>query len=310
MPSRRPFVLLLGLVAAVLAACAGPPAHRASPATPTPPVSGAASPCGARTTPPDRYDHVVWIWLENHTSGQVFDHAPYLDTLRRQCGSITRYASVGSPSLPNYLAATSGSTTGVSQDVPPAQHPVDRDNLFRQVRAAGGTATSFVEDMPVPCELADRGRYAVRHNPATYYIGNDDRAACTRDDVPLGTPAAGALVDAIDARLPTFSFVVPNLCDDMHDCAVATGDQWLRQVVGRILASSAYAAGRTAVFIVWDEPTPMPFLVVAPTAVTPSGSVPTADHYSLLRTTEELLGINDHIGAAATAPSLRTAFGI
>jgi len=25
------------------------------------------------------------------------------------------------------------------------------------------------------------------------------------------------------------AFVVPNLCDDMHDCPVSTGDSWLRQ---------------------------------------------------------------------------------
>src|SRR5213075_1704477 len=114
--------------------------------------------------------------------------------------------------------------------------------------------------------------------------------ACQRDDVPLGSPTAGALADDLaSGTLPTFSFVTPDLCNDTHDCTVDVGDAWLQQWVPMIVDSPTYQEGRTAVFVVWDEPTPMPLLVVSPS--TPSGSKAAEpfDHYSLLRTTEELL---------------------
>jgi hypothetical protein len=279
----------------------------------TRPAPSASTPCGRQGAPPARYDHVVWIWMENHTAGAVLtsDQAPFERDLAARCGSADHYRSVGSPSLPNYLGATSGSTHGVHDDGSPASHPISGDNLFRQVDASGATARSFEEAMPSPCDLAASGRYAVKHNPQAYFSDGGDRAACLRDDVPLGTVSGGAFVDALATRtLPAFSFVTPDLCDDTHDCPVAAGDAWLRDWVGAILASPTYAAGGTAVFVVWDEPTPMPLLVVAPTV--PAGAASTApfDHYSLLRTTEEMLGVGPALGQAATAASMRAAFGL
>src|SRR5438094_8083360 len=99
-------------------------------------------PCGAMTPPPPRYDHVIWIWMENHRRDQVVGSpdAPFATSLAGACGSATDYRTVGRPSLPNYLAATSGGTHGVQDDAPPSDHPIDADNLFRQVRRSGGSA--------------------------------------------------------------------------------------------------------------------------------------------------------------------------
>jgi hypothetical protein len=217
---------------------------------------------------------------------------------------VAAYEAVGSPSLPNYLGATSGTTSGVEDDAPPSSHPISADNLFRQVRAAGGTALSYQEAMPTNCALNSSGRYAVKHNPAAYYVGADDRAACERDDVPLGTPDAGPLASALDANTPpTFAFITPDLCNDTHDCPVSTGDDWLASWLPRILDSPSYRSGTMAVFLVWDEPTPMPFVAIAP-RVTPGLAVPGAtSHFGLLRATEDLLGLPP-LGAAADAPGL------
>src|SRR5438105_2903505 len=115
-----------------------------------------AQPCGTSASPPPVYDHVVWIWMENHTYSQVIDNAraPYATSLAHQCGTVTRYSTVGSPSLPNYVGATSGSTQGITDDAAPSAHPVASDNLFRQVRAAGRTERSYEESMPGPWALA------------------------------------------------------------------------------------------------------------------------------------------------------------
>jgi Phosphoesterase family len=266
--------------------------------------------CGSATAGPPQYDHVLWVWMENHTASDVIGSAdaPYTTALARQCGTVTHYESVGSPSLPNYVGATSGDTQGISDDAPPAGHPLSVDNLFRQVRASGRTERSYSESMTTNCQLESSGEYAVKHNPAPYFVANQDRAACQRDNVPLGTPDAGALRQDLEAgTLPAFAFITPNLCNDTHDCPVRTGDDWMRQWLPVVVASPEYRQGRTAVFLVWDEPTPMPFVAIAPSV--PAGVVAStpASHYALLRTTEELLGL-PLLEHAATAPSLRSAF--
>ena len=298
----------------VLAACGGSPSGRsgtpntfATTTTVPTAVASPAQPCGVTASAPVRYQHVVWIWMENHTWSQVFGNASasYLNTLAGKCGTDSAYASVGSPSLPNYLGATSGSTQGIADDGDPSVHSFTVDNLFRQVRADGGTERSFVESMPGPCDLVSGGSYAAKHNPDVYYAGGNDRSACQADDVPI---SAFSSVLA-SGRLPTFTSITPNICNDMHDCSVATGDQWLATWVPQILATDSYRSGTTALFIVWDEPTPPANVVVAPSVQPGTVSGTAVTHYSLLRATEEMLGL-PLLGGAATAPDLRTVFGI
>lgn len=291
-----------------------PPTSSAVPAPTAAGSTGAVAPataagaCGWTAEPPQAYEHVVWIWMENHSFKQVIGNeaAPYATALAHQCGTASSYATVGSPSLPNYLGATSGNTHGINDDGDPAIHPLNVQNLFGQVRASGRTEASYQEGMRGTCQLTSAGRYAVKHNPAAYYSSAGDRAACQVDDVPLGTTGSGLLRDALTSgSLPAFAFITPDLCNDTHDCPVATGDAWLGSWLPMILASDVYRAGRTAVFVVWDEPTPMPNLIVAPSVrpgtVDPDGF----DHYSLLRTTEELLGLDPRLGHAASAASMR-----
>jgi len=252
--------------------------------------------------------------MENHRADQVLGSSadtPFEQGIARLCGSTTTYQAVGSPSLPNYLAAVSGDTQHVDDDDYPAAHPISADNLFRQVRAEGGTARSYEESMSGTCKQTSDGLYAVKHNPEAYFVDAADRDACQRENVPLGTLTAGPLHDDLVAgRLPTFAFITPNMCNDTHDCDVATGDRWLADWVGLITDSDTFRAGATAVFVVWDEPTPMPMLVIAPAV--PPGTTSTLpwDHYSLLRTTEEMLGIPELLGNAATATSMRDTYGL
>jgi phospholipase C len=139
-------------------------------------------------------------------------------------------------------------------------------------------------------EGAFSGRYAKKHNPAAYYTAL--RNAYRRRAVPLRLLRS----DLAQDRLSRFSLVVPDLCKDEHDCSVATGDAWLRTWVTRILASSAYRAGRTALFVTYDEGTDANnrvYTVVAALSVR-RGTVVGApfDHYSLLHTAERLLGLH------------------
>ena len=294
-----------------LVACGGGTSKNAASSTTTvsPATSAVPSASTAEATTPSaapsstkKYAHVVWVWMENHTYKQVIgdSSAPYETSLAGQFGTATQYASVGSPSLPNYIGATSGGTQGIADDAEPISHQLTVDNLFREVRASGGTARSFEESMPNNCLLGSVGTYAVKHNPAAYYMGGDDRAACMADDVPFsGTLPSG--------QLPTFSFVTPNLCDDTHDCPVAAGDAWLKSFLPPLLHGADYQGGATAIFVIWDEYTTMPNIVISPT--TSAGTVTSQpfNHYSLLRTTEEMLGL-PLLGRAASATSMRAAF--
>ena len=251
--------------------------------------------------------------MENKNDAAVIGskQAPFLNSLAASCASATNFVDDGiHPSLPNYIAATSGDRQGIADDGLPASHQLDVDNIFRQVRATGSTAKSYVESMPKNCSLVSTARYAAKHNPAAYYVGADDRAACARDDVPFDQFAAD-----LAAGLPAFAFVTPDICNDMHDCSVATGDAWLRTQVGLITASPAYRSGSTALFITFDESeshgqAAIPFVAVLPTVVAGTTSGVRLDHYSLLAFTEDALGISTHLGHAAGAASLAGALGL
>ena len=278
------------------------PTPTATSPSPTPSTSSptSSSPCVGAAAPVT-YDHVVWIVLENHSYGSVIgnDQAPYLNSLAAQCGSATNMFAETHPSLPNYLAMTSGSTYGITDDAGPSSHPISAANIFSEV----GDWRALEESMPSPCATASSGEYAVKHNPPPYYT--DLSATCATRDVPMSTSSPDVSA--------AFTFITPNMCNDMHDCSVATGDQWVSGVLPRILSSSEYAAGRTAIFVTWDEgdvDNHIATLVIAP-SVQPGTSVGTLlTHYSMLRATEEMLGLPTLLGAAASATSMRLPFGL
>jgi phospholipase C len=249
--------------------------------------------------------------MENKDRSAVFDSnkAPFLHSLADACGTASNYVDHGiHPSLPNYLAATTGGTQGVHDDDEPLKHQLAVDNIFRQVRAIGKTSRSYEESMPGNCSLQSANQYAVKHNPAAYFVGGDDRTACKRDNVPFDqffTDLAGGL--------PEFTMITPNICNDMHDCSVEEGDKWLSDVVTQITASPAYRDGKTALFVVFDESEgagTTPLVAIAPSIAPGTVADVQLDHYALLAFTEDALGVPDHLGKAADAPSMAQAFGL
>jgi hypothetical protein len=262
--------------------------------------TGPLNPCGTAVTPPTTYQHVIWIVFENKAYSEIIGSAsaPYLNTLASECGVATNFFAETHPSLPNYIAMTSGSTQGITDDNPPSSHPLAVPSIFSQV----ASWRSLQESMPSNCALTDSNPYAVKHNPAAYYTGI--RTACVSFDVPLGsTPDISA----------AYTFVTPNLCNDMHDCSVSTGDSWLSTLLPKILGSTAYTSGSTAIVITWDEDDSsasnhVATLLIAPSVPIGTSVATTFNHYSMLRTTEELLGVNTYLGNAATATSMRSPF--
>ena len=278
----------------------GSTAPAAPTSTTTHPPAAPNGPCRG-APPPAAVQHVVVIVMENRALAQVAGSpsAPFLDRLATECGSATGYSAVAHPSLPNYIALTSGSTQGISDDSGPAAHPLGGPSIFSLL---GTGWRSLEESMPAECDHSSGGEYATKHNPAVYFTTL--RSQCAAQDVPMDDAAPD-----VSAR---FTLVTPNLCNDGHDCSTATADRWLSAEVPLMIGSAQYRAGATVLFVTWDENdaggTLVPLYVIAPSV--PPGlkvSLPYS-HYSLLRTAEELLGLSPLLGAAASAPSMRSAF--
>jgi phosphatidylinositol-3-phosphatase len=264
----------------------------------------AAHPC-AGAVPRATFSHVVIVLMENKDYGQIIGSksAPYINGLAKACGLATQYHGITYPSLPNYLAVTSGSAYGIHDDNGPAAHPIGAASIFSQV---GASWQSLSESMPVACGRADAYPYMVKHNPAPYYTSL--KASCAAHSLPL--PSA-----------PTFSarytFVTPNMVHDMHDGTVAQGDAWLKTFVPKVINSAGYRANSTLLVITWDTDSNAanananraPAIIVAPQVKPGTSSAIAYNHYSLLRLSEEALGL-PLLAGAKSAHSMVAAFHI
>jgi phosphatidylinositol-3-phosphatase len=270
------------------AASSSTPAHTAvTPATQTSsPARGTALP-----GPPA---HTVIVLEENHGYGEVIGspQAPYLNQLARQGALFTDSHAITHPSEPNYLALFSGSTQGVTDDSCP--HSFAQPNLAAELIAAGQTFAGYAEDLPATgSPVCSAGQYARKHVPWTNFSN-----VPAVDSKPFGAFPAGRYT-----QLPTVSFVIPNLCNDMHDCPVSSGDSWLR---AHISGYASWAMTHHSLLIItWDENDGSPGNQI-PTIFTgqPVHSGRSAEpitHYSVLRTLEDLYRL-PLTGHAATAP--------
>lgn len=257
---------------------------------------------------------VLVVVLENHAAADALREMPYLAGLSRRYAVASTYRAITHPSLPNYLVLAGGSTFGVEDSDPPSSHRLAGPSVFGQVIGRGGTARTYAEGMTRNCQPTSDGRYAVRHNPWTYFASARERAACLRHDVPSGTPARGALHrDIVAGRLPTFGFVVPDLCNDAHDCDLGVADAWLEPWLRQIEAGPDFRAGRLAVVVTFDEDDATAANHVLTVVLHPKlrGVVVTRrlDHHSLSAVGSRLVGAPPLRGASGS-PDFLAAFGL
>jgi len=309
-------IRLLGLAAAIplLAAAPAAVASVASPAA----APSASRPCGVRTSA-RHYTHVVWVWMENHSYNTIIgsSQAPYINSLAGKCGLATNYHNVTHPSLPNYVAATSGlGYSGIQQFTSDCDPSGSCSTSTASIFGQGETWKAYEESMPSNCDRANAGNYAVRHDPPPYFTR---LKGCTGFDVPFSRLAG----DLAHHRLPAFSFITPNLIDDMHDGTIADGDKWLAKNLPTILKSAEYKDGSTAVFVTWDEGgggsathcatnstdvgCHVATIVISPSTRARTRSGTLFNHYCLLGTTEQLLGLR-RLGKAASSATMTKAF--
>ena len=250
-------------------------------------------------------DHVFVVVMENHAYSSIIgsSSAPYINSLVASGGLATNYYAVAHPSLPNYLALVGGSTFGITSDCTTCwiSSPSIADNL----ESAGRSWKAYVESMPSACYVGDSSPYAQKHNPFVYFNSIRTNATrCKAHDVPY-TQLAVDLQSA--STTPNYAFITPNMCNDMHDCSVATGDAWLKQQVPLILKSPAFTTQRSLLAITWDEDDSssanhVPLIFVGPGVRAGATTSLGYNHYSLLHTFEAALGLPALTSVDAGAP--------
>ncbi len=231
------------------------------------------------------FDHVIVVIMENHGYAQIVGSAdaPYINSLAASGANFTDYHATTHPSQPNYIALFSGDTQGVTNDSCPKNF-TGVANLGSQLIGAGLSFIGYSEDLPQTGYTGcSSGNYARKHNPWVDF-----------DTVPSADNQPFAMFPSDYSTLPTLAFVIPNLCNDMHNCSVAIGDTWLQTKMDGYVQ---WARTHNSLFILtWDEdegsqanliPT-----VFAGAHITPGNYAENADHYRTLATLEAMYGLS------------------
>lgn len=254
----------------------------------TPPTRAAVLP---------RLAHVVVVMEENHSYSDIIgsSSAPYINSLASQGALFTQSFAVTHPSQPNYLALFSGSTQGITDDSCP--HTFTTGNLASELLAAGLTFTGYSESLPGAGSTAcTSGEYARKHSPWVNFSNVPSSA-----NQPFSSFPSSSNYNA----LPTISFVIPNLNNDMHNGTIQQGDTWLKN---NIDAYAQWAKQNNSLLIItWDEDdnsqnNQIPTIFVGQ-AVKAGSYGETINHYNVLRTLEDMYGLAA-LGDSATTSAI------
>jgi acid phosphatase len=227
--------------------------------------------------------HVVVVMEENHSYSEIIgsSDAPYINSLAAEGASFTNIHAITHPSQPNYLALFSGSTQGVTDDSCP--HSFSVANLASELIAAKKTFTGYSEGLPsTGSEVCTSGEYARKHAPWTDFTN-----VATTHNVPFSKFPTNY------ADLPTISWVIPDLLDDMHSGTIQAADSWLQTHIAGYLA---WAQDNNSLLIItWDENNgaagnDIPTIFVGP-MVKPGQYKEDINHYNVLRTLEAIYGL-------------------
>jgi acid phosphatase len=291
---KRPMLVLV-FVAVLAAACsssAQPSSSQRTTAGTTPHSQSSSphAPGGVSAGPIPRYQHIVVVVEENHAYSEIIGNrqAPYINSLARSGSLFTQSYAVAHPSEPNYLALFSGSTFGLTDDSCP--HSYRAPNLGAQLAGHGMSFVGYSESLPhVGYTGCSYGTYARKHAPWTDF-----------SNLPASVNKPMSAFPADYTQLPTVSFVVPNLDNDMHDGTIGEGDGWLR---GHLGAYVSWAQSHDSLMILtWDEDDSSGsnhiVTIVVGAHVRTGDYSGRVDHYTVLRTVEAVYGLGG-IGVAA-----------
>jgi hypothetical protein len=297
------------IVAAMLALAAAGMSVGARTGRPAPPAVVRSAPAGLIP----RAGKVGVMVLENRGYHQVIGSptAPYLNRLARSGALETRYYALTHPSLPNYIALTTGSAQGVHGNC--ASCSSESSSLVNQLDAAGISWGAYFESLPRDKDIGvtKTGRYDKHYNPFVYtesLAGGGDQSRLR------GFPTLRA--ELAHHRLPRFTWIAPNVRHDGHNHPLVTADRYAARIVPKVLRA---LGPRGVLYLTWDESVDRDhggvngsrggghIVLIAAGGLARHGArvaVP-ATHLSLLRTIEANLGLAALPGAGgADMPTL------
>ncbi|MCL4559753.1 MAG: alkaline phosphatase family protein [Chloroflexi bacterium] len=259
------------------------------------------------------FKHILVVVLENHEFGSVIgnNQMPNFNNWAKEYTLLTQYYAVTHPSLPNYIAMIGGDTFGIHSDCLTCY--INETNLADIIEKAGLTWKAYMEDLPSPCYVGNKGEYAQRHDPFIYF--DDIRLNQTRCQNSV-VPYTELSTDLANNTLSSFSFIVPNVCNDAHDCGLETADAWLGKNMPAIMQAPEFA--NSLLVITWDEGQGnhsccglgnsaggrVATLLISPLVKKGFQDATPYSHYSLLKTIETAWGLPELGFSANPATSL------
>lgn len=279
------------------------------------------SPVEAQTSPLSNIKHIFIIVMENHDWSAITPSAaPYLNnTLIPMGARPSNYhnvpTSLGSlhPSEPNYIFLEAGTNSF-------SDHTFTNDNnasgsnstsstshLATLLKNKGLTWRAYQENMPAgTCPISSSGQYAAKHNPFVFFQDvsgsppSSSNQYCASNHEVLTT--ANLQNDLDSGNVANYNFLTPNICNDMHDCSVTTGDNWLKTYVPIIMNSAAYK-NDGAIFITWDEGgsgnNPIGMIILSPFVKPGYTNTNEYSHASFVKTVQNTFGLTPYLGHAA-----------
>jgi acid phosphatase len=242
---------------------------------------------------PVNYDHIFIIVMENKSYNDIVasKEAPFLNSLIKKYSSAANYFGVTHPSLPNYLALTGGSTFNISTDC--IKCYINSTNIIDQLEKAHKSWKAYMESMPSSCFVGNSGDYAQKHDPFIYFDNIRKNPSRCKYIVPFSQLTKDM---ESESTTPNFVWITPNMCHDMHDCPISSGDTWLSQEVPVLLASPAFTKQNSLLIITGDEgeehsSNQLLTLFIGNTVKQGYKSERYYTHYSLLHTIENTWGI-------------------
>ena len=229
---------------------------------------------------------------ENHAYSEIIGapQAPYINGLATAGALFTSSHGVEHPSQPNYLDLFSGLNQGVTGDACP--YTFTTGDLGSELSSAGFTFTGYSEDLPAAGSLVcTSGAYARKHSPWINFTS-----------LPTSTNQPFTAYPTDYSQLPTLSFVIPNLNNDMHDGTIAQGDSWLQT---HLQGYAQWTQTHNSLLIVdWDEDdfgstNQIPTIFYGP-MVMPGQYGELINHFNVLRTLEDMYGL-PALGLSASA---------
>lgn len=247
-----------------------------SPAVSAAPAAQPAGQAGAAA----RLDRVFIIMIENHGLHSVIGDpaAPYITSLARSYGMAGNYYGVTHPSLPNYVAAISGSNWDTNSDDPTLRF--NHTNIVDSLERTGHTWAAYMDAMPKAGYLGSfwpnetNALYANKHNPFILMTDIRSNPARRTHIKPYGALAT----DLARRNAPQYIWITPDQCNDMHGGVYGTvaghpetpcpyadvkgdpadqslkrkADAFVKKAVATITSSRAWTT-RSALFLVADE---------------------------------------------------------